>query len=179
MYEAIAGLDAVAGLRVARREVEQITDAYFDSPDRRVFAAGLALRVRNLNGRELLTIKGETHVQDGVLTRDELEVEWSPDGLDDVLEALGQAGVSLGDIDAARTSASARQAIEALGFVASAPRENRRVALSLVRDGKVVAEVAVDAVTLTAGDQTVRHYEVECETKGDGDASIIPTCWTT
>ncbi len=172
-YEAIGGLDAVAGLRVAHREVEQISDAYFDSPDHRLFAARLALRVRNLDGRELLTVKGETRVADGVMSRQELEVEWSPDGLDEVLETLSQSGVALDDIEAARSALTARNAMQALGLVGGAPRENRRVALTLVRDAAVVAEVAVDAVTLTAGEHRVRHYEVECESKGDGGAGVI------
>jgi inorganic triphosphatase YgiF len=172
-YEAIGALDAIASLRVRNREVEQISDAYFDSPDRRLFIARVALRVRNLNGRELLTLKGETRVSDGVLSREELEVEWSPEGLDEVLEALSQAGISLGDIDAARAATTAREAMRALGLEGSAARENRRVALRLARDDTVVAEVAVDAVLLTAGEHRVRHYEVECESKGSGDAAVV------
>ena len=172
-YEAIGRLEAIAGYRVARREVEEISDAYFDGPEQQLFAAGLALRVRRMNGRELLTVKGESRIEDGVISREELEVEWSQEGLDEVLEALSQAGVSLGDIEAARDQAGAREALEALGLVAKAPRQNRRIALTLVREGEVVAEVAVDAVAFTAGEQTVRHYEVECETKGSGDQAVV------
>jgi inorganic triphosphatase YgiF len=107
IYEALAALDAAGGYTVARREVEQLADAYFDGPERRLFAAGLALRV--LNGRELLTVKGESRVSGGVISRDELEVDWSPDGLDEVLEALSQAGVWLDGVEAAREAGSARE----------------------------------------------------------------------
>ena len=172
--EDIVQLDEIAGLRVARREVELISDAYFDGPERQLFAVGLAMRVRTLNGRELVTIKGETRVQDGVISRDELEVEWSPEGFDDVLEALSQAGASLGgDIEAAREQAGASDALQALGLVAGSARENHRVALTLARNGDIVAEVAVDTVTFLAGRSAVRHYEVECESKGAGDAEVI------
>lgn len=173
VYEAIASSDAFAGCRVAHRLVEDIDDAYFDGPDRPLFAAGLALRVRSVNGREVLTVKGEAHIQDGVVSREELEVEWSPDGLDEVLEALSQAGVSLGDIEAAREAASARDAVEALGFAPTSPRRNRRTALTLMRDGEVVAEIDVDDVTFSPGGRSVRHFEVECEAKGAGDASTV------
>ena len=173
VYEAIGRLDSVGGYRVARREVEELSDAYFDGPERPLFAAGLALRVRSLNGREMLTVKGESRVQDGVISRDELEVDWSPDGFDEVLEALSQAGVSFGGVEAARAQVSAREAVEALGFVASATRENRRVALTLMREGEVVGELDVDAVSFTVADRVVRHYEVECEAKGAGDAQIV------
>ena len=172
-YETIARVESVAGCRVAHREVEEIADAYFDGPSRPLFAVGLALRVRSANGRELLTVKGESRVEDGVVSREELEVEWSPEGLDEVLEVLSQAGVSLGDVDAARERASAREAIEALGLEATAPRSNRRVALTLMRDGEVVGELDVDAVTFSAGGRRVHHYEVECESKGVGDAAVI------
>jgi inorganic triphosphatase YgiF len=173
VYEAIARLDAISGCHVAHREVELLSDAYFDAPARPLFAAGLALRVRSLNGRELLTIKGKSRVQDGVTSREELEVEWSPEGLDEVMETLTQAGVSLGDADSARQAASAHEAIEALGFAANTPRRNRRVALTLVRAGEVVAELDVDAVSFTVAGRLVRHYEVECEAKGAGDAAVV------
>jgi inorganic triphosphatase YgiF len=175
VYEAIAALDAVGGCRVARREVEQLTDAYFDGPERPLFSVGLALRVRSVNGRELLTVKGESRVQDGVISREELEVDWSPEGFDEVLETLSQAGVSLGDIEAARERTSAQEAVEALGFFASSPRSNRRVALTLMREGEgeVVAELDVDAVTFTVDGRPVCHYEVECEAKGAGDAAVL------
>src|SRR5690606_19879886 len=101
VYDAIAALTAIGGFRVAHRAVEEIADVYFDSPERALFAAGLALRVRSIDGRELLTVKGESRVLGGVITREELEVEWSLDGLDTVLEALNQAGVSFGNVPAA------------------------------------------------------------------------------
>jgi inorganic triphosphatase YgiF len=173
VYEAIAALDAIGGCRVVRREVEQLSDAYFDSPERSLFAMSLALRVRSLNGREVLTVKGESRVQDGVISRDELEVDWSPEGFDEVLEALSQAGVSLGDVEASRERSTARAAFEALGFTAGASRSNRRVALSLMLDGAVVAELDVDAVTFTVNGRPVRHFEVECEAKGAGDAAVL------
>jgi inorganic triphosphatase YgiF len=174
VYDAIAALDAVGGYRVTRRAVELLSDAYFDGPERPLFVAGLALRVRSLNGRDLLTIKGESRVQEGVISREELEVDWSPEGLDEVLEALYQAGVSLGNVEAAREAATARDAIEALGFVTIAPRSNRRVALTLARADETVGELDVDAVTLTVEGVVVRHYEVECEAKGAGDATVVP-----
>jgi inorganic triphosphatase YgiF len=173
VYEAIAALSAVGGCRVAHRAVEEISDAYFDSPERSLFAVGLALRVRNLDGREMLTVKGESRVSEGVISREELEVDWSPEGFNDVLEALNQAGVSLGNVDPAREASTAMLAMEGLGFVAGAPRSNRRSALTLVRDGAVVAELDVDAVTMTVDGGGVRHFEVECEAQGGGDATAV------
>ena len=54
-----------------------------------------------------------------------------------------------------------------------ATRENRRVALTLARGNAIVAELDIDAVTMTVEGQTVRHYEVECEVKGAGDAAVV------
>jgi len=173
VYDAVAVLDAAGGCRVAHRAVEELSDAYFDGPERQLFALGLALRVRSLNGRELLTVKGESRVQDGVITRDELEVAWSPEGLDEVLETLSQAGVWLRDVEAAREATTARAAMEALGFVGGVARDNRRIALTLARGGEAVAELDVDAVTMTVDGTVIRHYEVECEAKGGGDAGVV------
>lgn len=173
VYEAVAASDSFVGCRVAHRQVEHIEDAYFDGPARPLFAVGLALRVRSLNGRELLTVKGEARLGDGVISREELEVDWSEGGLDEVLEALGQAGVSFGGVEAAREATTARGALEALGLTATSPRSNRRTALTLMRSGEVVAEVDVDAVTFRPGGRLVRYFEVECEARGSGDASVV------
>jgi inorganic triphosphatase YgiF len=173
VYEAIAGLAAIGSFRVAHRAVEAISDIYFDSPERALFVAGVALRVRTLDGRELLTVKGEARVHEGVISRQELEVEWSPDGLDEVLETLNQAGVSLGNVAAAREASSARQAMEALGLVAGSSRSNRRSALTLVRESTVAGELDVDAVALTVDGTLVRHFEVECEAGPGGDTGVV------
>jgi hypothetical protein len=61
----------------------------------------------------------------------------------------------------------------ALSLLPSAARDNRRVALTLARGDDAVAELDVDAVTLTVGGSPVRHYEVECEAKGSGDATVV------
>jgi inorganic triphosphatase YgiF len=158
VYEAIAGLAAIGSFRVAHRAVEAISDIYFDSPERALFVAGVALRVRTLDGRELLTVKGEARVHEGVISRQ---------------ETLNQAGVSLGNVAAAREASSARQAMEALGLVAGSSRSNRRSALTLVRESTVAGELDVDAVALTVDGTLVRHFEVECEAGPGGDTGVV------
>jgi inorganic triphosphatase YgiF len=170
--DAIAALDTVAGLIVVWRREHALTDAYFETPDHGLAAHGVALRVRSQDGEELLTVKGDARVQDGVISRFELEVAWSTDGLDRVLSVLRDAGVALtGNAD---QSQDAMSAMASLGLVAASPRTNRRTALGLAAlNGEHVAELDIDRVVFSAGGHRVRHFEVECEARAGAGPELL------
>ncbi|HEX5142164.1 MAG TPA: hypothetical protein VFX19_14585 [Dehalococcoidia bacterium] len=128
--------------------------------------------MRSQDGEELLTVKGDARVQDGVISRFELEVAWSTDGLERVLATLREAGVALtGEPD---QSQDAMSAMASLGLVAASPRTNRRTALGLAApNGEHVAELDIDRVVFTAGGQHVRHFEVECEARAGAGPELL------
>jgi inorganic triphosphatase YgiF len=171
--EAIAALDAIGGYTVARRSEHALSDAYFDTPSRDLQAVRLALRVRGDDGRDRLTVKGEGRIEAGVVSRYELERDWSPEALDEVLAVLRDGGVNV-DTSRLDTRGGAMNALQSLGFQPTSPRTNRRTALALAStSGEVLAELDVDRVTFKAGDRSVHHYEVECEAHGDHGNALI------
>ena len=163
VLEEVAGLSEVGGFTVVGRSDHSLSDAYFDTTNRDLAGAGLALRIRTEDGTERLTLKGDPAVDSGVVSRFEFEEDWSPEALQEVLEAMGEAGVRLDTANLERGH-GATVALESLGFRPTAPRTNNRTVLELA-DGEngLVAEVDVDRVIFTIGDKKVRHYEIECE----------------
>jgi hypothetical protein len=173
MIEAIAALGAIGGYVVVGRTQHALSDAYFDTPARELATARLALRVRGEDGRDRLTVKGEGRIDAGVISRFELEREWSREALDEVLEALRDGGVSL---EASRldVASGATAALQSLGLRPTSPRTNLRTALALAdASGTIVAELDVDRVSFTAGATAVKHYELECEAHGDHGSDVI------
>jgi adenylate cyclase class 2 len=80
----------LAALGARRGAAEDESNVLFDDAARSLAAAGCALRVREVDGRGLLTFKGPAEVAAGVKSR----VEWesavaSPDAVSAVLAALG------------------------------------------------------------------------------------------
>ena len=171
--EAIAVLAAVGGFTVARRSEHSLSDAYFDIPERDLAGAKLALRIRGEDGRDRLTLKGDASIDSGVVSRSELE--WSPEALESVIEAIRRGGLKL-DTSHLDSTHGAAAALESLDLHPTAPRTNQRTVLELAgASGGVVAELDVDRVVFTAGPTKVRHYEVECEAHGGHGGDAIRT----
>ncbi|HEX2864297.1 MAG TPA: CYTH domain-containing protein, partial [Deinococcales bacterium] len=85
----LEGLPALAGRALRFDRLEDQENTYLDTPDRRLSAAGHALRVRRADGRAVVTLKGPSRAAGGSYDRMELEaplpgpdsgVEDLPDG---------------------------------------------------------------------------------------------------
>src|SRR5437870_2996937 len=70
----LAALRNLGGYRLIPMADERIRDVFFDTPDLALRARRVALRVREKNGRFLLTVKGEAQRGDWGVRRLEREV---------------------------------------------------------------------------------------------------------
>lgn len=170
----IAALDRIDGFLLKDRRIHQIRDVYFDTPGRDLVARKVALRIRDEDGLQKLTVKGEAETLRDVHSRPELELDWSPAAFEQIADVLHKAGVPL-RMPQVTPGLKAEDALRGAGLRPSTARTNRRTGLSVTREGLAdrVAELVIDDVTFLAGDLEVRHFEVECEAKGAGNSEGV------
>jgi CYTH domain len=172
----VAGLEAVDRFRLRARPAQRIRDTYLDTGDGVLAAGRVAFRVRELDGRPLLTLKADP-VRSGLAAeRLELEAPWSAAALGTVLEELGRRGIQLADPPEGAGAGEPLADLAALGLGPTQVRETTRTPRDVLdpgRDPGPVAELTIDDVgyRLLAG--TARLLEVEVEAKGPGGLETV------
>jgi hypothetical protein len=171
----IEGRDEIAGHALGATRSERIQDRYLDTSDRRLEMVRIALRVREQDGRMLITLKGPSATgRWGGEDRLELERDWSKRAWKEVREELQGRGVA---IRAPSTGpSSALETLAAAGFEIVQDRAaERRIRDVRPRGGGQgrVAELALDTVTYHFPGRDVRHYEVEIEAKTRRGAEAV------
>lgn len=132
----------------AAPSARNLFSAYYDTPGCDLQKAGFGLRVREVEGRRIQTLKAE---QAGLSVRGEWETELDGDGLD--LDALKDtpAGDLIKGLNGALRPVFATQ-VERTAYP--------------VRQGRSRIEVALDRGKVEAGDRTLDLCELELELKG-------------
>jgi inorganic triphosphatase YgiF len=151
---------AVAALRAGRGRTDRLVSIYFDTPDTALARAGVALRIREVRGRWVQTVKGGGGSAAGLHERDERE--WRLPGAEPNLGLL--AGTPLEEL-----FASARVA-ERLAPVFRT--EFERVIRPLAWPDGTRAELALDHGSVQAGGRSEPISEMELELQS-GDATRL------
>ena len=177
VLERLAELDELAGYRVAGHEIAEMSDVYLDTAGRDLQAAGLVCRRRDRGDRVVITVKrrgdgaqsgGESGAggatagpgSDAIHRRDEWETEL-PGGSSG---AAGPESWPAGEVREQVLAATGRRPLAALVEV-----RQSRVLRTVSRDGRAIAELSLDTMTIVAGDVPLPpQYEVEAELKGEG-----------
>jgi inorganic triphosphatase YgiF len=135
--------------------VERQHNTYFDTADRRLSAGRVSLRVRDLGGRRIATVKRSLGSEAGIHTREEWEVE-----------------IGAGEHPAGWPASAARErALAALAGAPIAPLmiiHTRRQYSYAVRAGVTVAELSLDEGAIAAGGRALGFRELEVELLADG-----------
>jgi len=159
-------LDVVAGLSQlgaytlhAEPEPERQHNRYYDTADRRLGQARYGLRLRDLGGRTLVTLKGPAEVSEGLHRRAEYEFPHA-------------------DPDPRTWPAGPAREL-ALALIGSAPlqptitiRTSRDVIIASYQ-GQPVAELCLDRGVLHAGDRAEPFSELEIELLPAGSESDL------
>ena len=135
--------------------VEHQHNTYFDTADRRLTNNRVTLRVRDLGGRRIATVKRSLSTQAGIHTREEWEID-----------------LCAGEHPADWPAGAARD--QALRWLAGTPifplmtiRTRRQYSYALLADIQV-AEISLDEGVILAGGRMVSFRELEVELLPDG-----------
>jgi hypothetical protein len=174
----VADLEAIDRFDLRPRPTHRIRDVYVDTGDGALAATRVAFRVRELDGRPLLTLKSAP-VRTGLAAeRLELEAPWSPEALRAVLDELGHRGVEFPDPGPEGAGAGEPLAdLAALGLHPTQRRETTRTPRDVLErghpDAGPVAELSIDDVAFLLPAGRARLLEVEVEAKGPGRLETV------
>lgn len=166
-YRKLARLRAIDGFTLRPRPPQRIHDRYFDTPDGVLRKRGVALRLRTVDGKTSIGVKGPRRAS-STRTEDRFERErtFSPAAISAIgseLRLSGDGGGPSDDPDA--------RLEQALGVRQIQSRETLRLVRE-VTDARerrpVLAELVLDRVDFEIGKRVVRHYEIEVEAKRTG-----------
>ncbi len=133
------------------QHVAEQHDVFWDTVDRQLSHTHHAVRLRQVDNRLITTLKGPGKVENGVHTRDEWEGEataQTPDGWPQAIRARVQ---------------------DLIGTQPLAPLLEvhvRRHTWPLLRDNRVIGELALDQGEIVAGGRRLALHELEIELKG-------------
>jgi hypothetical protein len=172
----VARLEAVDRFDLRPRPAQRIRDTYLDTADGHLAARRVAFRVRELDGRPLLTLKADP-VRSGLAAeRLELEAPWSAEALGAVLEELRRRGVQLADPPAGAGAGEPLADLSGLGLRQTQVRDTTRTPRDVLERGREaagrVAELTVDDVGYQLPTGTARLLEVEVEAKAKGPGGL-------
>lgn len=175
VLRSLEGLNEIAGHPLAAAQLERIHDRYVDTTDGKLEEQRIALRVRELDGREFVTLKGPSLAGSwGVESRLEFERDWSEEAWLEIRGELERRGIEIAGPSTGR--ANALETLEAAELETVQDREvERRARNVMARSGgrTRIAELALDTVTYHFTGRDVRHYEVEIEAKARrGDEAV-------
>lgn len=160
VFDAVLARSELAGYQLQALPARRIRDRYWDTPDHQLRERGLALRLREEDGRRQFAIKGRASVERGVFRRREVESPADPDGWRAMLDELRAAGLAL---PAGPWQGSPEDWPRQAGLVLQQDRSTERTPLLVRQGARVVAELALDTTAYSVGVYEVIFREVEIE----------------
>lgn len=178
LADEIAGLRRLGRYLLIPRAVEGLRDTYWDVADGQLGEQRVALRLRQIDGRTLITLKGPSgEVAGGVAARMELEEPWSAAAYATIRRCLADYGLWPSAASSAPPSGDPFVALRAAGLVIVQDRETDRRPRDLVvamdTSDRPAAELAIDLTTFHVGADRVLSREIEIESKvPDGGEAV-------
>lgn len=167
VFDAVLERSELGGYQLQALPTRRLRDRYWDTPDHRLRDRGLALRLREEDGRQQFAIKGRASVADGVFRRQELEAPADQGGWDAMLAELRAAGIEL---PAGPWQGGPEEWPRQAGLQLEQDRSTDRTPVLVTRDKRVVAEMALDTTVYRVGVYEVLFRELEIESlTGEAD----------
>jgi inorganic triphosphatase YgiF len=165
----IAALPELGGMRLGPPSAHRLHDIYWDIEDGGLDAHKLSLRLRDIDGQLVFTVKGGSTSSAGLFSRYELEVPATAENWPAVRAVLIGEGATLG-LDMAGDEPTTW--LRAAGLHPTQDRVTRRTiryAFTAPTADQPLAELALDRTRFDFGKALVDYWEIEIEQLGGGD----------
>jgi len=173
-FRRLQAIESLAGFALSAGRAKQVRDTYLDTPDGRLLAAGVACRRREQGEEVLITLKGLRRAKGAVHRREELEVR---------LPVEQASASAAGEDPRTWPDGSVRdRVVELVGEASLQPLftlQQARLVRQVSRDERLVGELSLDDVRVTAEgkEQAYSELEVELQAQGtEGDLDEIVAC---
>lgn len=153
---------ALENLTVGKPVTSTLRSIYFDTPDHRLRARGISLRVRSIGDRWVQTIKAGTNLEKGISNPDELEA------------VVCRPEPDLGAIDDRRLRRAVERAVKASALEPQFETIVTRTTHKLHSD-KGDLELALDEGVVRAGTTEDKLCEAELELKAGSPECLLET----
>jgi inorganic triphosphatase YgiF len=178
VIDQVAWLSGIGAFRLSSPAEVLIHDTYYGRPGDEFEERQLALRVREVGAKRLITMKGPVLLnRDGVRERLELEMPWSRQSLDQALAVLSSNRLRVKQDDLFEED-SPESTLTGLGFRVVQRRSNRRMTREVASHDEpeqVLAELAIDTVIYELDPYLIHHHEVEVESKSEPGKHALAT----
>ncbi|OQX96788.1 hypothetical protein B6I21_00105 [candidate division KSB1 bacterium 4572_119] len=179
IFEQISSLKTFGSFHLSDVNTQTIYDIYFDTASDQLKEMGFGLRLRYLNNKKFVTLKGKSRKSTwGGVERVELEYPWNQKGWDKIYRYLNDEIPDLHLQSGLVMEKDAENFIKKAGLRKIQERKNIRqskfvYAAKPFTCSNLLAELALDSVTLFVGQETFFMYEIEIESKNNGKPADI------
>ncbi len=170
IFQQVAALQMLGEHRLVEKSTIFFSDDYFDTPDLFLFEAGFGLRIRTVDRQQLVTLKGKTRkTKWSGSERLELEFPWSFAGWSRIKEVLVHELPELSIEEEFNEAIEAEIFFKQLGFDKIQRRKNKRQLRLILptNSAQVLAELALDSLTLVFPQKEFYMYEIEIEARSE------------
>lgn len=173
----IASLSNLGDYCLVPKTTQNISDRYLDTKYGSLRDRKIALRIREINGKILLAIKGPTHAVSGgsQMERYEIECEWSKDALIKILRVLQNQKIPLNE-PSFDNLVDPIDIMNNIGLEVIQDRKTQRIVRNVLHPEKnfnEIAELAIDRGIYHFRDRDIQYYEIEIEAKNDEDSAAL------
>ena len=172
----IAGLRSILNFHLKPKPVRLIRDTYFDKTDGSLRKRRVNLRIRQIDGTVLVSVKSRARITRGGIQRREMELAWSNSALATIVKQLKLESPSLSP-NSQSSHVEPAQLLASIGMQIIQERQTKRQARDITSelepDDSVLAELAIDHVTYHFENHNVSIFELEVEAKAKGSSSTV------
>jgi adenylate cyclase class IV len=173
----LSGLKKIANYYLSGKKTQRIHDIYFDTRSNDLLEAGFGLRIRNINGKDKITLKGNSERANwGGVQRLEIEHDWGAQAWFDIISFLKKNITHLKFKTDFDDSVNAITMLRQFGFRKIQERKNKRRIRIICTDIKCkipIVELAVDSLTFVLKDTDIHSFEVELELKESDNLNVL------